>query len=218
MDFFRLIADMLHLGAVLLLLTKMLRQKSAAGVSLRTQFLYVIVFATRYVDVLYVYISLYNTAMKLFFLTTSILICYLMHYKNPWRATHDRENDTFRLRYLIIPCAILSLLFHRESLHEVRTILWTFSEYLEAVAVLPQIFLLEHTERYDALTSHYLFALGAYRIFYIFSWIYRYIATGELIWVSVIAGIIQTLLYVDFLYQYIQQVVRKAKSKYDLAQ
>ena len=149
MDFFRFIADMLHLAAIVILLSKMIRQKSAAGISLRTQFLYAVVFATRYLDLFYVYISLYNTVMKLFFLSSSFFICYLMRYKNPWRATHDKENDTFRLRYLIIPCVVLALLFHRESLHEIRTILWTFSEYLEAVAVLPQIFLLEHTERYD---------------------------------------------------------------------
>ena len=218
MDFFRLIPDMLHPPAIVIPLSKMLRQKSSAGISLRTQFLYAVVFLTRYVDIFYYFISLYNTLMKLFFISSSIYICYLMYYVNPWKATHDKDNDTFRLRYLIIPCAILALLFHRESLHEVRTILWTFSEYLEAVAVLPQIFLLEHTDRYDALTSHYLFALGAYRLFYIFSWFYRYIIYGDLIWVSLIAGIIQTLLYCDFLYQYIQQVVRKVKSKYDLAQ
>jgi ER lumen protein retaining receptor len=218
MDLFRFIADMLHVAAIIILLSKMLRQKSSAGISLRTQFLYVVVFVTRYLDLFYYFISVYNTVMKLFFIASAVYICYLMHFVNPWKATHDKDNDTFRLRYLIVPCAILALLFHRESLHEVRTILWTFSEYLEAVAVLPQIFLLEHTDRYDALTSHYLAALGAYRLFYIFSWIYRYVVDGELIWVSLLAGVIQTLLYCDFLYQYFQQVVRKVKSKYDLAQ
>jgi ER lumen protein retaining receptor len=219
MDPFRYVADMLHLAAVLLLISNMFRQRSAAGISLRTQFLYALVFTTRYCDILS-FISVYNTVMKLFFLATSWYICYLMiHNEGPWKATYDRDNsDTLRLRYLIVPCVALSLLVHRtDSMHNVRELLWTFSVFLEAVAVLPQIFLLEYTERYDALTSHYLFALGAYRIFYIFSWVYRYFLYGSVEWISVVAGVVQTLLYVDFLYHYVQQVVRKAKDRFDLA-
>lgn len=96
-------------------------------------------------------------------------------------------------------------------------VLWTFSEYLEAVAILPQIYLLVETEKYDALTSHYLVCLGLYRLFYIFNWIYRYTTEGTVLWVSVAAGVLQTLLYVDFFYRYFTQVIRRAKSKYDLA-
>ena len=217
MNIFRLIGDLLHLGAIFILLGKMLRQRSAAGISLKTQFLYAVVFTTRYLDLFTSYVSLYNTTMKLFFLATSWHICYLMRNRSPWKATYDRENDTFRVRYLIIPCAVLALIFHRHTMHEFMEILWTFSEYLEAVAVLPQIFLLEYTERYDALTSHYLFALGAYRLFYVFNWVYRYVYEGRLLWVSVIAGTLQTLLYVDFFYHYITQVVNRAKQKYELA-
>lgn len=218
MNVFRFTGDLVHLLAIVILLGKMLRQRSAAGVSLKTQFLYVIVFSTRYLDILTNYVSVYNTLMKVFFLATSCHICYLMRYKSPWKATYDRENDSFRIRYLIIPAALLALLFHRSSMHLYMEVLWTFSEYLEAVAVLPQIFLLEYTERYDALTSHYLFALGAYRVFYVFNWIYRYVVEGRIVWVSVAAGTLQSLLFVDFFYHYIKQVVRRAKQKYDLAQ
>jgi ER lumen protein retaining receptor len=217
MNIFRLIGDMLHLAAILILLGKMLRNRTAAGISLKTQFLYAVVFTTRYIDLFTHFVSVYNTVMKIFFLATSYHICFLMRNKNPWRATYDKDNDSFRLRYLVIPCAVLALLFHRSSMHEVREVLWTFSEYLEAVAVLPQIFLLEYTERYDALTSHYLFALGAYRVFYIFNWCYRYYEDGTVLWVSVIAGVLQSLLFCDFFYHYVKQVVRKAKQKYDLA-
>eukprot|EP00758_Cryptobia_borreli_P004204 Tbor_TRINITY_DN4238_c1_g2::TRINITY_DN4238_c1_g2_i1::g.23850::m.23850/K10949/KDELR; ER lumen protein retaining receptor len=217
MNIFRFIGDMLHLAAILILLSKMLRQRSAAGISLKTQFLFALVFSTRYLDLFFVFISLYNTIMKIFFLATSWHICHLMRNKIPWKATYDRENDTFRIRYLIIPCAILSLIYHRHAVGEVRDVLWSFSEYLEAVAILPQIFLLEYTERYEALTSHYLFAMGAYRFFYILNWIYRYYMTGTVVWVSVVAGTIQTLLYADFFYNYVKQVVNKAKEKYDLA-
>jgi len=42
-------------------------------------------------------------------------------------------------------------------------ITWTWSIYLEAVAILPQLFMVSKTGEAETVTSHYLFALGSYR-------------------------------------------------------
>ncbi|CCW62406.1 unnamed protein product [Phytomonas sp. EM1] len=218
MSFLRVVADMLHLAAIVVLLLKMLRQRSSAGISLKSMTLFALVFITRYLDLFLVVYSLYNTLMKVFFIATSCHICFLMKFRSPWKATYDRENDTFRIRYLIAPCMILALLIHPSSrgLWFVE-VLWAFSQYLEAVAILPQIFLLEYTERYDALTSHYLFCLGAYRVFYLLHWIVRYLMYKRINMISVVSGIIQSLMYIDFFYHYITQVVQHARQRYELA-
>ena len=39
-------------------------------------------------------------------------------------------------------------------------ILWTFSIYLEAVAILPQLVMLLRTQNIDNLTGNYVFLLG----------------------------------------------------------
>ena len=39
-------------------------------------------------------------------------------------------------------------------------LLWTFSIYLEAVAILPQLVLLQRTQNIDNLTGNYVFLLG----------------------------------------------------------
>lgn len=39
-------------------------------------------------------------------------------------------------------------------------VLWTFSIYLEAVAILPQLVLLQRTKNVDNLTGQYIFFLG----------------------------------------------------------
>lgn len=52
-------------------------------------------------------------------------------------------------------------------------ILWSFSIFLEAVAILPQLFMLQRTGEAETITTHYLAALGAYRALYIPNWIYR---------------------------------------------
>ncbi|KAJ8969966.1 hypothetical protein NQ317_008529 [Molorchus minor] len=58
-------------------------------------------------------------------------------------------------------------------------VLWTFSIYLESVAILPQLFLVSKTGEAESITSHYLFALGSYRALYILNWIYRYVTENS---------------------------------------
>lgn len=82
-------------------------------------------------------------------------------------------------------------------------ILWTFSIYLESVAILPQLFMVSKTGEAETITSHYLFALGSYRALYLLNWIYRYYAEGFFDLIAVVAGVVQTILYCDFFYLYI---------------
>lgn len=51
------------------------------GISFKTQALYVAVFVTRYLDLLYRWVSFYNFAMKIFFIGSSCYILYLMRYR-----------------------------------------------------------------------------------------------------------------------------------------
>jgi hypothetical protein len=82
-------------------------------------------------------------------------------------------------------------------------ILWTFSIYLESVAILPQLFMVSKTGEAETITSHYLFALGSYRALYLLNWIYRYYFEGFFDLIAVVAGVVQTILYCDFFYLYI---------------
>lgn len=73
--------------------------------------------------------------------------------------------------------AVLALLFHNKF--NVLELLWSYSIFLEAVAILPQMFLLQRTGQAETITTHYIFALGAYRALYILNWIYRYALAGN---------------------------------------
>ncbi|KAH0917619.1 hypothetical protein HID58_025279 [Brassica napus] len=172
MNIFRLAGDMTHLASVLVLLLKIHTIKSCAGVSLRTQELYAIVFATRYLDIFTSFVSVYNTFMKLVFLGSSFSIVWYMRYHKAVHRTYDREQDTFRHWFLVLPCLVLALLIHEKFTF--LEVLWTFSLYLEAVAILPQLVLLQRTRNIDNLTGQYIFLLGGYRGLYILNWIYRY--------------------------------------------
>lgn len=66
--------------------------------------------------------------------------------------------------------------------------------------------MLQRTGEADTITTHYLFALGLYRALYIPNWVLRYFTEASFQRsfqpVTIIAGIIQTLLYSDFFYIY----------------
>ena len=70
------------------------------------------------------------------------------------------------------PSFVLALLFNYEF--TLTEVMWSFSIFLEAVAIFPQLFILQRTGEAEAITTHYLFALGIYRGLYIPNWIYRY--------------------------------------------
>lgn len=50
--------------------------------------------------------------MKIFYIASSFGTIYLMYVK--FKATYDRNHDTFRIEFLLIPCAILSLVINHE--------------------------------------------------------------------------------------------------------
>jgi ER lumen protein retaining receptor len=63
--------------------------------------------------------------------------------------------------------------------------------------------MIQKTGSAENITSHYLFALGSYRAFYIMNWIYRYYLDGHVDPIAIAAGSLQTLLYADFFYLYV---------------
>ena len=57
---------------------------TSIGLSCRTQEVYLIVFLVRYADLFMYYVSAYNTMMKIFFISSTAFIIYLMRFKKPF--------------------------------------------------------------------------------------------------------------------------------------
>eukprot|EP00294_Goniomonas_avonlea_P014578 CAMPEP_0114539298 /NCGR_PEP_ID=MMETSP0114-20121206/163_1 /TAXON_ID=31324 /ORGANISM="Goniomonas sp, Strain m" /LENGTH=154 /DNA_ID=CAMNT_0001723391 /DNA_START=195 /DNA_END=659 /DNA_ORIENTATION=+ len=141
--------------------------------------------------------------MKILFISGTCATIYFIAKKH--RLTYDAEHDTFNVLYLVLPCAVLALVINQEFTF--FEILWTFSIYLEAVAIMPQLWMLQRLRNAENFTLLYIFCLGAYRGFYLLNWIYRYFTedgySQAIVWV---AGTIQTVLYSDFFYHYVTSV------------
>ncbi len=91
-----------------------------------------------------------------------------------------------------------------ESAQWFLQLFWVFSIYLEALAIVPQLIILQRYREVENLTAHYVFLLGIYRALYIVNWVYR--SYTEVFyrhnWVVYVCGFVQTCLYIDFFYYY----------------
>jgi len=210
-NMFRLAGDFSHIGAFVFLLWRLSRSASCAGISLKTQEIYLAVFVTRYIDLFTNFISLYNTIMKVLFIGTTAYIVYLM--RGPLANTTTPEVDATNKVQLLLPgCALLALVLNDHNVSDsyfscFQSFLWAFSIYAEAIAVVPQMLMLSRKKIVENLTANYIFALGIYRGMYLINWAYRWFVdpiSGTEFLIKVAAGLIQTGLYVQFFQIYLQ--------------
>jgi ER lumen protein retaining receptor len=108
-----------------------------------------LVFTTRYLDLvtmwfidipeglsIWDFVSVYNTVLKILYLATTygLLLMFLL-----FRSTYDADNDQFCKASVVLPALVLA--YHFAYYDEWVEILWTFSIFLEVVAMLPQLLL-----------------------------------------------------------------------------
>jgi ER lumen protein retaining receptor len=182
---------------------------STAGISVKTHELFLLVFITRYLDLFTTFYSIYNSVMKIVYIVSTSMIIYTIKYKEPIKTTYDKAQDSFlHWKFAVAPCAVISLLTyviqHGFSKFKAIEMLWTFSIYLESIAILPQLIVLQRYREVENLTGNYIFFMGAYRALYILNWIYRSHTEKNYVhhWVVYFCGVLQTLLYADFFYYY----------------
>lgn len=217
MNIFRLLGDMSHVFSIIVLLLRLRVAKNARGISLRTHELFLLVFVTRYLDLFTTFYSLYNSCMKVLYIATTASIVYAIRLQEPICSTYDKGQDTFlHWKFAVAPCAVIATLTHLIGSSfeiDVLELLWTFSIYLESIAILPQLIVLQRYREVENLTGNYIFFMGAYRFLYILNWIYRAHTEPHYRhhWVVYFCGVLQTLLYVDFFYYYIKSKVKGGK-------
>uniref|UniRef100_A0A7S4HZX9 ER lumen protein-retaining receptor n=2 Tax=Odontella aurita TaxID=265563 RepID=A0A7S4HZX9_9STRA len=218
MNAFRLCGDMSHVFSIIILLLRLRVAKNAQGISLRTNELFFVVFVTRYLDLFTTFYSLYNSGMKILYIVTTGTIIYMIRFKEPICSTYDKAQDTFlHWRYAVAPCAVIATITHLIGSgfrrFELLELLWTFSIYLESIAILPQLIVLQRYREVENLTGNFIFFMGAYRAFYILNWIWRsyHEPMYQHHFVVYFCGVLQTLLYADFFYYYFKSKTKGGK-------
>ncbi|POR37016.1 ER lumen protein-retaining receptor, partial [Tolypocladium paradoxum] len=200
---FRIMGDLSHALSKCILILAIHRNRSAEGVSFITQGLYALVFCTRYLDV-FTEPSTWNLVFKICYILSSFYILAIMQWFYP--RSRERElswkmgGGVLGVSLLLSPFVMMIFKKHWSF----TTWMWVFSEILESACVLPQLLLLRQTTVPTVIDSFYLIALGSYRALYCVNWFVRGFDSSDRKpdAVSIIFGVIQTALYIDFAWVY----------------
>ena len=201
-NIFRYLADFSHLISTCILLYKIFTKKSCSGVSLKTQIAYLIVFVSRYANDGLFDPPLYNILFKIFYMVSAAAIVIIIKFApTQIRYTYEDRHDTFRLSFILV--LAIPLAYFTMPRKSWSYFFFAYSLWVESVAILPQIFLMSRCSKFDVMNREYIFFLSIYRLFYLLNWIYKLVTeTGKTPHVVWITGIIQTLIYSDFIYEY----------------
>ena len=119
MNVFRILCDLSHTASKCILIWAIHSNKSAEGVSLLSQLLYILVFGTRYMDLLWVppWWSWWNTILKIFYIGSSAYIVWLM--MRVYVRTREKEYAwrlaTWSLGASLLSAPIVCLIFRKPS-------------------------------------------------------------------------------------------------------
>mmetsp|Transcript_18013 Transcript_18013/g.59165 ORF Transcript_18013/g.59165 Transcript_18013/m.59165 type:complete len:306 (+) Transcript_18013:40-957(+) len=203
--FVSLLAEVLRtFGIVLLVLRVVKKTQSVQGLSLKTQQLYAAVFLTRLMfkiayeqDYLYAFIETIATG----------LTCYLVFLMRiQYKASYQEENDGFNDLYIIGACGVIGLFLHPNvTSNWFINVLWAFSTYLEAVALLPQLYVFHSASKtVDNMTSLWIVSLFLSRVLECSFWFVALFFRGymkiwsSIVWYVIITELVHTFLLLDF--------------------
>ncbi|KFK30473.1 hypothetical protein AALP_AA7G265600 [Arabis alpina] len=207
-------AEAVHSIGICVLIYKLMKEKTCAGLSLKSQELTAIFLAVRlYCSFVMEYDI--HTILDLATLGTTLWVIYMIRFN--LKASYMEDKDNFALYYVLVPCAVLAVFIHPSTSHNIlNRISWALCVYLEAVSVLPQLRVMQNTKIVEPFTAHYVFALGVARFLSCAHWVLQVVDTrgrllvalGYGLWPSMvlISEIVQTFILADFCYYYVKSV------------
>mmetsp|Transcript_11398 Transcript_11398/g.14836 ORF Transcript_11398/g.14836 Transcript_11398/m.14836 type:complete len:284 (-) Transcript_11398:237-1088(-) len=188
-------ASMTRFFAFAVLVFKMVWSKSSQGVSLKTLELYLLMYVFRLAAIARHegYLPFDRSGDWFYHIVEFCSLCLVgvasFLVMGPFSARYEKAFDCFGnlhvppaygAIYLIVPCLFLALIFHPSLNNEwFSDCCWTFSMYLETVAIMPQLYMFQKqvSRVVEVLISHSVFALGFARVLDLVFWLSTY---GEL--------------------------------------
>lgn len=214
---------------------KMWTSSSARGVSVKTLEIYALTFIVRLLSIMrhQGYLPYDKTGDWFYHLAESMSLLFVLislyGMFGPLVSTYDEKFDKFGffhipnefgVVYLIIPCVIIAIFFHPSLNREFFSdTFWCLSMYLEAVAMLPQIYMFQKQASdtkgaVEAMIGHTMFAIGFSRVFELIFWLasFRELADangGRLPgYIVLISQLGHLIVMGDFFYYYLKSLSR----------
>ncbi|XP_019462785.1 PREDICTED: ER lumen protein-retaining receptor-like [Lupinus angustifolius] len=215
---FFLASEAIHIAGTLILFYKLFTHKTCSGVSLKTQELMASFLVVRLCSSVVLTEANIHTALDLTSLLSVLLVIWMIRFK--LKSSYIKELDTIKLRYVIVPCAVLAIVVHPSTVHyPIFGFLWSYSVYLEAISVLPQLRYMQNAKMIEPMTGKYVFALGLSKLLGLANWIiqiyesgggYFFLNGGGNMWylIGFIAEMVQSFILADFCYYYIKSFMQ----------
>ncbi|KAG6699452.1 hypothetical protein I3842_08G067600 [Carya illinoinensis] len=212
-DNFFVAAEAVHALGVSVLIYKLTKEKTCAGLSLKSQELTALFLAVRLYCSFVMEFDL-HTVLDSATLVTTLWVIYMIRLN--LKSSYMEEKDNLKIYHVVIPCSVLSFIIHPTTQHHIlNRIFWAFCVYLEAVSVLPQLRVMQNTKIVEPFTAHYVFALGVARFLSCAHWLLQVwdtrgrllTALGYGLWppMVLLCEIVQTFILADFCYYYVQR-------------
>ncbi|KAK1322613.1 ER lumen protein retaining receptor [Acorus calamus] len=168
-------AEACHSIGIAVLIYKLTKERTCAGLSLKSQELTALFLAVRlYCSFVMEYDI--HTLLDSATLAATLWVIYMIRFK--LKSSYMEDKDNFAMYYVVVPCAVLALVIHPSTSHNIiNRIFWAFCVYLEAVSVLPQLRLMQNTKIVEPFTAHYVFALGVARFLSCAHWVLQVLDT-----------------------------------------
>lgn len=206
-----------HFTASCLLLYKIHTQRSIYGLSIDTQVAFLMAVLgrcvwtldTRLVETVFAYIELIVSS-----LIAGALVVQCVKHRY---TTTKHAAGPFRIWAIAPASLVLAFFFHPgESWWSIQ-ILVAFTMYVEALGLLPQLYLMRNMHEIEPLTSHYVALLVIARAIRMLFW-------GVLFWMGehflqlFLADVIHTLLSADYMWLWFKKLRTGGRLVYSVAQ
>jgi len=183
------LGDGAHILGLFILVTTIIVRRNCKGVSGKSQLLLAFTYALRYIDLStnLEQQSAIFIATKLYFILTSFLLVHLIY--STFRESYEQDKDNFPLSYLVVPVTFFAFLINHSS--GLTEICWTWSIYMEVVALIPQFYVTWNGGSPPISVLLYVFLMVVYRALHIPRWVHEFGTTGTWDPILTIGGIVQ---------------------------
>lgn len=227
-SFLLVLSALVQMLGFAIIIIKVTHFQSCSGLSVNSFISYSILLSARLSSNLFYtsYLPM-DAAGDWFYQFTEIisLICcigLILYVKVYYKETADRSIDLVDFYYLALPAFALAMLIHT-SLNGFwfTDVLWTFSMYLEGVAVFPQIVLFVNKKgQIESYTSHYVALCGLSRLLSLMFWwdtfpelnvynAYSYSLFSHYSgYFIIVSQLIQLVIMGDYYYYYLKSVLK----------
>jgi len=209
-----------------LLRLKMHKQGGSQGISSRTLQMFLLTYCFRLYSTLQYngYLPVDRTGDWAYQAIDCVAVCVVLSLivtiHSKYESTYEKSMDTCAIHWFFVGALLLAVLVHPHlNNRRVPDMCWTAALYMEAVAMVPQLYQMSKKGgEVDSLAGHYVACCFVSRILMLSFWLHSYPeltpkgSSFNLPGYGVVgAQLLQLVLFGDFMWYYVKSVTTEAK-------